>query len=212
MKSNTTTQLSILRLAMLCAVLTAAGMSNQARAAAESGASIPTAAPPNNPSSGYRIGPGDILQINVLRDPDASVASVIVRSDGVISLPLIKEVAAGGMTPTELERFITSKLSRLIRDPEVTVVMKEIHSEKIYLLGAVKKEGAIPFIAPLTVLQAVAEAGGLTDYAKRSKIYILRQEASKQVRISFDYSRVIKGEHMELNIMLRPGDTVVVPH
>lgn len=159
---------------------------------------------------GYRIGPGDTLQIDVWKEPEASTP-VTVRSDGVITLPMVKEISVRGMTPRELEAVLTEKLARFFHEPDVTVMVKEIHSEKVYLVGAVRKEGPIPLQAPLTVLQAVAEAGGLTDYAKRGKIYILRQENSKQVRIPFDYQAVIKGQHMESNISLRPGDTVVVP-
>jgi polysaccharide export outer membrane protein len=163
------------------------------------------------PGISYRIGAGDILQINVLKEPDASVAAVSVRSDGVISLPYLKDVHAAGLTPRELEATLTGKLARFIREPDVTVVVKEIHSEMVYLIGAVRKEGAVRLSGPLTVLQAVANAGGLTDYAKRSKIYILRMEHSKQVRIPFDYSAVVKGDRLQDNILLRPGDTIVVP-
>ncbi len=163
------------------------------------------------PGSAYRIGPGDVLQVNVLKEPDASVAAAVVRSDGIISIPMLKDVSVAGLTPKELEKLLTEKLGRFIREPDVTVVVKEIHSELIYLIGAVRKEGAIPLRGPLTVLQAVAEAGGLTDYARRSKIYILRVENAKQIRIPFDYSAVVKGGQMHENILLRPGDTIVVP-
>lgn len=163
------------------------------------------------PGLSYRIGAGDILQINVMKEPDASVAAAAVRSDGVISLPYLKDVQVAGLTPKELEIALTERLARYIREPDVTVVVKEIHSEMVYLIGAVRKEGAVRLNGPLTVLQAVANAGGLTDYAKRNKIYILRQENSKQIRIPFDYSAVVKGERIQENIVLRPGDTIVVP-
>lgn len=162
-------------------------------------------------SSGYVIGSGDILQINVWHEPEASVSSTVVRTDGLISLPLIKEIQAAGLTPAELEKLITERISKQIRNADVTVLVKEIHSEKIYLIGALKKEAQLVLKSPLTVLQAIAEAGGLTDYAKRNKIYVLRQEKSKQLRFPFDYPAVIRGEHMEQNIILKPGDTIVVP-
>ena len=168
------------------------------------------AATSGQPNS-YVIGAGDVLQINVWHEPEASVASTVVRTDGLISLPLIKEISAAGLSPAELEKLITEKLSKQIRNADVTVLVKEIHSEKIYLIGALKKEAQLILKSPLTVLQAIAEAGGLTDYAKRSKIYVLRQEKSKQLRFPFDYPAVLRGEHMEQNILLRPGDTIVVP-
>jgi polysaccharide export outer membrane protein len=184
----------------------------------ETPALLPSAAnarttPQNSESSlrSYVIGPGDILQVDVWKEPEASMPSVVVRSDGVISLPLIKEISVAGMTPRELEQLITQKLARLIRDADVTVLVKEIHSEKIYVVGAVKKEGPITLQGPLTVVQAIAECGGFTDYAKRSKIYILRLQHGKQLRFSFDYSAVIRGQRPEQNIVLAPGDSIVVP-
>lgn len=164
-----------------------------------------------SPGAGFRLGPGDVLAINVWREPEASVASVVVRSDGVISLPLVKEVRAAGLTPTELEVELGKRLSRLIRDAEVSVIVKEVHSQRVYLIGAVGKQGPVDVSTPLTVLQAIAEGGGLTDYAKRSKIYILRKENGRETRLPFDYTAVIRGAHSEQNITLRPGDTVVVP-
>ena len=171
---------------------------------------VPTASAKGS-GTGYVIGSGDILQINVWHEPEASVSSTVVRTDGLISLPLIKEIQAAGFTPAELEKLLTERLSKQIRNADVTVLVKEIHSEKIYLIGALKKEAQLVLKSQITVLQAIAEAGGLTDYAKRNKIYVLRQENSKQLRFPFDYSAVIRGEHMEQNIILKPGDTIVVP-
>src|ERR1022692_2168273 len=175
-----------------------------------SGNSIPPKdrhAPP-----GYRIGAGDVLQIAVWKEPDASVQSVVVRADGKISVPLVKEVEVLGMTPAEAETMLASKLSQFIHGADVTVVPKEIHSQKIYLLGAVKKEGPVILRSSMTVLQAIMEAGGLTEYAKPNKIYILRNESGQTVRLRFNYNTVIKGERMEQNITLLPEDVVVVPH
>ena len=161
--------------------------------------------------SSYVIGAGDILGINVWHEPEASVLSTVVRSDGLISLPLIKEIEAAGLTPKQLEKALTDRLSKQIRQPDVTVLVKEIHSERIYLIGALKKESQLTLKSSITVLQAIAEAGGLTDYAKKSKIYVLRKENGKPVKFPFDYTAVIRGDHMEQNIALRPGDTIVVP-
>jgi polysaccharide export outer membrane protein len=163
------------------------------------------------PISRYVIGAGDVLAINVWKEPEASLPSVVVRPDGFISVPMVKEVEAAGLTPVELEKELSQKFAHFFREADISVIVKEVHSEKVYMIGAVKKEGPITVRAPLTVLQAVAEAGGLTDYAKRGRIYILRRDNGKEVRLPFDYSAVIQGKHSDQNIVLRPGDTVVVP-
>ncbi len=159
----------------------------------------------------YVIGAGDVLQISVWKEPDASVPNVVVRPDGKISIPILKEVDVVGLTPTQLEKVITERLSRFIPAADVTVVVTAINSKKIYVLGAVKKEGPIPYTYRMTIMQALSEAGGLSDYAKRKKIYVLRMENGKEYRLPFDYNAALKGEHMELNIPLMPGDTLVVP-
>jgi polysaccharide export outer membrane protein len=161
---------------------------------------------------GYRIGPGDVLQIVVWKEPEASVPRATVRADGRISLPLTKEVEVSGLTPSELEKVLNAKLAGYINSADVTVIAAEIHSMKVYLAGAVKKEGPVTLLTPMTVFQALNEAGGLTDYAKRKKIYVLRQENGKPVRHPFNYSEVLKGQRMEQNILLKAGDTVVVPN
>ncbi len=161
---------------------------------------------------GYIIGAGDLLQITVFKEPEASIPQVVVQLDGVITLPMVKDVHAGGLTTAELEELLGKQYSRFIRDAEVSVIVKEINSKKIYLIGAVRKEGALALKAPITILQAIAESGGLTDYAKRSKIYILRKVDGKPIRIPFDYQIAIKGEQMEQNILLRADDTIVIPH
>jgi len=160
----------------------------------------------------YRIGAGDVLQISVWKEPDASVPSVVVRPDGMISLPLVKDVSVVGLTPKKAEAMIAEELSRFITDADVTVVVAGIHSKKIYLVGAFKKEGPVAYTYRMSVMQAISEGGGLTDYAKRKKIYVLRNEGGRQTRVPFNYDAVIKGEHMEMNIALLPDDTVVVPH
>lgn len=159
----------------------------------------------------YRIGPGDVLQVTVWKEPDASLPQVTVRNDGKISMPLVKEVEVVGLTPLALEKMLAEKIGKFINTAEVTVAVREVHSKKIYILGAVKKEGPVSLNSPMTVLQAIVEAGGLNDYAKRKKIYILRSENGKQVRMPFDYVAVIKGERMDQNIMVMADDTIVVP-
>ena len=160
----------------------------------------------------YHIGAGDILQISVWKEPEASVPHAVVRPDGKIGLPLLKEVEVIGLTPAQAEKVITGRLSKLIPAADVTVVVTGINSKKIYIVGAVKKEGPIAYTYRMTVMQALSEAGGLNDYAKRKKIYILRTENGKDYKLPFDYEAALRGERMELNIPLLPSDTLVVPH
>jgi polysaccharide export outer membrane protein len=172
--------------------------------------------PPSQKTRGvpddYQIGAGDTLQISVWKEPEASVQNTVVRPDGKIGMPLLKEVEVVGLTPTEAEKLIASGLSKYIPGADVTVVVSGIHSKKIYIVGAVKKEGPISYTYRMTVMQALSEAGGLNDYAKRKKIYVLRTENGKEYKLPFDYDAVLKGERMELNIPLLPNDTLVVPH
>jgi polysaccharide biosynthesis/export protein len=161
----------------------------------------------------YRIGEGDVLQISVYGEPTASVPSGVVRPDGMISMPLVKDIGVSGLTPAEAEKAITEVLSKSIKGADVTVIVSQIHSKKIFIVGGgVKKEGPISFTYRMTVMQAISEAGGLSDYAKRKKIYVLRNENGRQYKLPFNYDAVLNGEHMELNIPLQAGDTLVVPN
>ena len=159
----------------------------------------------------YLIGEGDVLQVSVYGEPTASVPAATVRPDGKISIPLVKDVLVAGLTPAKVEASIQEQLSKSIRAPDVTVIVSQINSKKIFLTGAVKREGPLKYTYRMTVLQAISEAGGLTDYAKRKRIYILHNDSGRQFRLPFDYTAVLKGEHMEQNIVLAPGDTIVVP-
>jgi polysaccharide biosynthesis/export protein len=159
----------------------------------------------------FRIGAGDTLGIDVWKEPDASSPSVIVRPDGYISLPMLGQVKAAGSTPDELQALLAQRYGILIRDARVTVVVKQVNIPKIYVIGEVRREGAVRLEASLTVLQALAEAGGVTDYAKRKRIYILRVPNGRRVILPFDYDAVLRGNNIEQNILLQPGDTVVVP-
>lgn len=160
----------------------------------------------------YQIGAGDVLQISVWKEPEASVPSAVVRPDGKISIPLLKEVDVLGVTPRQAEAVITEGLSKLINSPEVTVIVTTINSKKIYVVGAAKKEGPLAYTYRMTVMQAISEAGGLTDYAKRKRIYILHTDNGMEYRLPFNYDEVVKGEKMEQNILLSPGDTLLIPH
>jgi polysaccharide export outer membrane protein len=161
----------------------------------------------------YRIGEGDVLGISVWGEPAASVGAVMVRLDGIISMPLIKDVRVAGLTPAEAEKTITELLSKQIRAPDVTVIVSGINSKKVFFVGGgIRKEGPLPYTYRMTIMQGISEAGGLTDYAKRKKIYVLRNENGRQYKLAFDYDAVLKGERMELNLPLLPGDTIVVPN
>jgi polysaccharide export outer membrane protein len=159
----------------------------------------------------YRIGAGDLLGIEVWKEPDASTPAAPVRPDGKISLAIVGEMQAAGLTPVELQDVLRAKYREYIRDARVNVVVKEINSQKAYLIGEVKREGPVRLSTPMTVLQALAEAGGLTDFAKRKGIYIMRTVQNRRMRLPFDYDAVLRGEKMEENVTLVAGDTVVVP-
>ncbi|HZQ21106.1 MAG TPA: polysaccharide biosynthesis/export family protein [Terriglobales bacterium] len=159
----------------------------------------------------FVIGNDDVLAINVWKEQDLT-RSVTVRSDGKISLPLVGEVQATGRTPLKLEQEISAKLSSYISEPEVTVMVQQINSEKFNILGQVAKPGAYSLTGSATVLDAIALAGGFKDFAKQKSIYILRQKDNgTQSRLAFNYKDVVNGKHPEQNIKLEPHDTVVVP-
>ena len=159
---------------------------------------------------GYVIGADDRLTINFWRDKDLS-ADVVVRPDGRISLPLLNDVEAAGLTPEQLRRRLLEVASRFVEDPSPTVVVREIHSRHVYITGNVEKPGAYPLNTPMTVVQVSATAGGLKEFVAGKNIVILRHEAGRDVRFAFDYQAVLKGRKLQQNIEMRPGDTVIVP-
>jgi polysaccharide biosynthesis/export protein len=167
--------------------------------------------PKQNGQNDYRIGAGDVLQISVWKEPDISVPSIVVRPDGRITMPLLKDIEVVGLTPGQVEKMITDGLTNYVTSPNVTVVVTGTNSKKVYVIGAVKKEGPIQYTYRMTIMQALSEAGGLTDYAKRKKIYVLRAENGKQSRIPFDYDAVLNGKQLD-QVWLLPSDTLVVPH
>ncbi len=159
----------------------------------------------------FVIGNDDVLSINVWKEPDVSRV-IPVRSDGKISLPLAGEIQAAGRTPLKLEQDIASRLKNYIAEPEVTVIVQEIKSQKFNILGQVNKPGTYVLSNSLTVLDALAAAGGFRDFAKQKSIYILRQNADgTQSRLAFNYKEVLKGQHLEQNVKLQSRDTIVVP-
>jgi len=160
--------------------------------------------------SAYIIGEQDSLIITVWKEKELS-GSVVVRPDGKITVPLAGEIKVVGMTPIELETLLADKLKPYVNVPQVSVAVSEIRSRKVYLIGHAGHEGPFTINSATTVLQLIAQAGGLKDFAKRKKIYILRRQGQEQVRIPFNYDNVIKGKDPDQNILLEPGDTVVVP-
>jgi polysaccharide export outer membrane protein len=171
-------------------------------------------APADSPSKSvagpdYVIGADDNLHISVWKEADLTT-SLPVRPDGKISLPLLNDVQAAGLTPMQLADSITEKLKKYIADPRVTVVVTAMNSRRIYVLGEVLHTGAVPLLPNMTVLQALATAG-FTQFANVKGIYVLRTENGKQVKLPFNYKQVVKGADPRQNIALKPGDTVVVP-
>jgi polysaccharide export outer membrane protein len=158
----------------------------------------------------YRIGIGDVLGISVWKEPDHSVDSLVVRPDGKISIPLLREVDAVGLTPLQLEDVLTERFKEFINNPTVTVVVRDIRSQIIYLTGAVGRPGSLLMRAGMTAWQALSEGGGVAEYAKRKKIYIVREDGGVRTTIDFDYNAVVKGE-VDKDLILKSGDTIVVP-
>jgi polysaccharide export outer membrane protein len=170
----------------------------------------PAASPAIVPAAaGYRIGTEDALQVSVWKEPTLS-GPLSVRPDGKISLPLVGDVEAAGKTPQELSDLIQDRLKKFIQDPLVTVVITAANSQKIYILGEVLHVGQVPLTNGLSVLQAISASGGLSPYANAKKMYILRSEAGKQVKIPVDYRKILKGEGAPPP-PLQAGDTIVVP-
>jgi polysaccharide export outer membrane protein len=158
----------------------------------------------------YEIGAEDQLNVNVWNEPNVS-RTVPVRPDGKISLPLINDVQAVGLTPMQLAMSISEKLKKFIADPQVTVIVTAINSRRYYIVGEMTRAGAFPLLPNMTVLQALSSAGGFSQFAKMKSIYVLRIVDGKSVKYPVNYKDLIKGIHPEQNIVLKPGDTVVVP-
>ena len=168
---------------------------------------VPAAAPS---AAEYKIGPQDVLRIDVWKEPEIS-RTTPVRPDGRISLPLINDVQAAGLSSTELAGVIAEGLRKYITNPQVTVGVTEINSRRVYVTGEVTKPGAFALLPNMTVLQALSSSGGFTQFAKLKGIYVLRSEDGKQVKHPFNYKEVVSGKKPELNIPLQPGDVIVVP-
>jgi polysaccharide export outer membrane protein len=219
-KSRIMTSVAILALSALLPVSVLADAQDTApQPPAQPATAAPTAGAPTTPEAAaaaaavdasYTIGPDDVLAILFWRDKDTST-EVMVRPDGKITLPLLNDVQAAGMTPDQLRGAIQKLSEKYFQDPNVSVVVKAVNSRKVFVTGAVAKPGPYLLTSRTTVLQMLAQAGGLGDFAKKDKIAVLRTENGETKRYRFNYNDVIDGKKLEQNIELRPGDTLIVP-
>jgi polysaccharide export outer membrane protein len=195
--------------ALACALLVPA----QAQKTEDAGGAKSSEAPQHqsaNQDPNYVIGGQDVLDISVWKEPDLT-RSVPVRPDGKISLPLLNDVQAAGLTPSMLAAQITESLKKFVTNPQVTVIVSAINSQRVYILGEVSRAGAYPLLPQMNVLQALSSAGGFTQFANPKKIYVMRTANGKQEKYPFNYNDVIKGKQSDENIVLKPGDTIVIP-
>ena len=158
----------------------------------------------------YHIGPGDVLEISVWKDPNLS-RKVVVPPDGVIAFPLIEAIRVTNLTVADLKKIVTQKLAEYVPEATVTVMLTEINSLRAYVIGKVNRPGEFPITLETNVMQILAQAGGLTPFASGGNIKVLRRENNQITNIPFDYGEVEKGKHLEQNIILQPGDVIVVP-
>jgi len=205
---------NITRIATLLATLTlsfpAGAQTPSSSSSSASSAASPATTVEKPHDDSFVIGNDDVLAINVWKEPDIS-RSIPVRSDGKISLPLVGEVQAAGLTPLKLEKDIAEKLKNYISEPEVTVMVQQVNSQKFNILGQVAHPGTYGIANSPTVLDAIALAGGFRDFAKKKSIYVLRHSASGESRLLFNYKDVSQGKNMSQNVKLQPGDTIIVP-
>ena len=163
------------------------------------------------PPAGYLIGPDDVLAVVFWREKDLSVDAIAVRPDGMITVPLINDIKAAGMTPDQVRERIQTAASKYVADPSVTVVVKAINSRKVFITGQIAKPGQYPLTGPTSVMQLIAMAGGIHEFADGENILIMRTEAGHQVAKPFNYDDVLDRKNLQQNIELLPGDTILVP-
>ena len=203
--STLTTRMAVI---VALAALLPACASAQAASAPPTQPAVREAEGAKDPS--YLIGTDDVLAI-VFWELPTHGAEVVVRPDGKITLPLLNDIQAAGLTPEQLRASITTASAKFIREPAVSVIVKQINSRKVFVSGQVARPGPYPLTAPSTVLQVLALAGGPTDFAKKKKIAVMRTENGQTVRFKFNYNEVLDGKNLDQNILLKPGDTVLVP-
>jgi len=203
--------IQLLKWVLLLAVLTSLAMAQDAGSSAPANAAKPAQSATGVRPDSYIIGAEDVLSIYVWKEPDMS-KTVPVRPDGMISLPLVGEIKAAGYTPVQLQDVLSESMKKLISDPQVTVVVEKVSSLSFNIVGEVLRPGYFPLTRRMTVLDAIAMAGGFKDFAKTKKVYVLRTSANgTQERLLFNYKDVIKGKNPQQNIELLPRDTIVVP-
>jgi len=200
----------VLPAAMLVVVATGGGVAWAQDTPAPTPASGPVLPEGVVPPAGYAIGPDDVLSVVFWTEKDLSVEAV-VRPDGMITVPLVNDIPAAGLTPDELRERIQEAAGNFVADSTVTVVVKAINSRKVFITGMVGKPGPYPLTAPTTVMQLIAQAGGIQEYADEKKILIMRTENGRQVAKRFNYKDVSEGKNLSQNIDLLPGDTVIIP-
>lgn len=199
---------------LLSTFAVAAALTDASALAAPGQAAVPQPAAATRSSTqtpaDYVIGAGDVLSVVFWREPDLS-GEVTVRPDGKITVPLLKDISAAGLTPADLEKTLQDTAKRFIQDPNATVVVRQIHSRNVYITGNVARPGAYPLNTPTTVLQLIALSGGLLEYADAGGILVMRTEAGRPASFKFNYKDVSKGKSLSQNVLLKPGDTVIVP-
>jgi len=197
---------------VLCAaigtMLATSGLQAQEAAKSSPAQARPATQAAATTDAGYKIGPQDVLRVDVWKETEIS-RSVPVRPDGKISLPLLNDVQAAGLTAMELANTITEGLKKFINNPQVTVTVSEINSRRVYVTGEVTRPGAYPLLPNMTALQALTSAGGFTQFSNPKKIYVLRNESGKQAKHPFNYKAVLDGKQDDIPLL--PGDTIVVP-
>jgi polysaccharide export outer membrane protein len=188
--------------------LSPGGLAQDAKGGTEESARSANNSTPVTPPPGYKVGVDDELMISVWHEPEFS-QSVVVRADGMITLPLLNDIKVAGLSTEELRNLLTEKLKALVNDPQVTIIVRAIRSLKVFLVGSVGRPGMYPLTSRLTVLQLITEGGGLGPFAKSKSIYILRKVDGKPVRIGFNYKKALEGKGEDP--VLQTGDMVVVP-
>ena len=200
----------VIRCLILSLIVSGLVFSNQSMAAEKTVATTPETKKATVVDSSYIIGPSDVLEIQVWREPDFS-RQVLVRPDGKITFPLIGDIQASDMSTMDLRALLTEKLQGFVDNPEVTVIVLESRSKNFYITGRVNRPGTYPLSSHMTVLQALSVAGGFGEWAHKDNIRIIRRSGEKEEALPFDYDKVISGKNLEQNILLEPNDTIVVP-
>ena len=201
---------NIIRYFLFLIIICGVGFFQQSRAADKTEASSKETKQEMVADPSYIIGPMDVLEIQVWKEPDFS-RQVLVRPDGKITLPLVGDILASGMNTMGLKALLSEKLEDFVSKPEVTVIVLESRSKNFYIIGKITRPGTYPLNPDMTVLQAISVAGGLAEWADKDSIRIIRRSGGKEEILPFDYDKVISGKSLEQNILLKPNDTIIVP-